>query len=267
MDGKAVDFGTEVHDLAWSPDGTKAAIIDAGGNLVVVNADGSGKVEVAKNPGKDKWTHPTWQVVAADTTNQILAKDNIFFAADHGGVKTLMGVVATAHDGVPKAISLGGYSGRGSVPPPTTGNLWPNTSGATASIVYEHDQGTAQDVYIRDDNLRQQGGKLFSGSEPALIVVGGTGNATKEVVLVRVVGGHKHIVREDPYGATGGVSTKSTDLTPSLAVDATAPTWSPDGKSVAFSTPTGVEVVNADGSGKIAQVTATPGIPVYRPGS
>ncbi|WP_051738431.1 TolB family protein [Kitasatospora setae] len=33
MDGKSVDFGTVVRDLAWSPDGKHAAFVDGAGNL------------------------------------------------------------------------------------------------------------------------------------------------------------------------------------------------------------------------------------------
>lgn len=265
INGTAVDFGTPVHDLAWSPDGKKAAFIDGGGNLDVANPDGSGRVEVAKNPGKEKWSRPTWQVTPPTPADNRPARDNLFFAVDHQGSKNLFVVPATAHDGTAKALTLNGYSGSTSVPPPTSGNLWPSAAGTLGTAVYEHDQGSTAQVYVRDDNLRQQGGKLFDGAEPALYF-GGDGPGSYGLVFLRVVNGHKHVIREDPTTSTGaGTVTKATDLTPSLAVDATAPAWSPDGKTVAFSTPGGVELVAADGSGQVSQATTTPGVPAYRP--
>jgi hypothetical protein len=263
INGAPVDFGTAVHDLAWSPDGKKAAFIDGGGNLVVANPDGGGKVEVAKNPGKEKWTHPTWQVAPADTKNNVPAKDNILFAVDHLGAKSLFGVAATAHDGTPKALPLNKFSGQNVGMPPTTGNLWPSAAGHQGKAVYEHDQGTVAQVYVRDDYIQQQGGKLYDGAEPALYFGDGE-SGVYGLVFVRTVNGHRHVIRQDPYTATGAVNGKSTDLTPNLTVDASAPAWSPDGKSIAFSTPGGVEIVSSDGSGAISQATTTPGVPAYR---
>ncbi|MFJ9522905.1 hypothetical protein ACIRPK_32240 [Kitasatospora sp. NPDC101801] len=41
MNGTTVDFGTEVRDLVWSPNGRKAAFVDGAGDLVVADPDGS----------------------------------------------------------------------------------------------------------------------------------------------------------------------------------------------------------------------------------
>ncbi|WP_345708310.1 hypothetical protein [Kitasatospora paranensis] len=51
MNGTSVDFHTAVRDLAWSPDGGRAAFIDGAGDLSVSRADGSHRVVVARNPG------------------------------------------------------------------------------------------------------------------------------------------------------------------------------------------------------------------------
>jgi hypothetical protein len=163
-----------------------------------------------------------------------------------------------------KALPLGSYAGQGSTPPPTTGNLWPSAAGKFGTAVYEHDQGTTAQVYVRDNFLRQQGGKLFDGAQPALFFGNSESNAYG-LVFVRVVNGHKHVVRQDPLTSTGsGPVNNATDLTPALTVDASAPAWSPDGKTIAFSTPSGVQLVASDGSGKVSQATTTPGIPAYR---
>ena len=94
-----VNFGVPVRDLAWSPDGRKAAFVDGSGNLDIANPDGSGRVVVAKNPGNQNWSHPTWQVTAKDTQNNIPAKDNLIFAARANGVSRLKVEVFMIVDG------------------------------------------------------------------------------------------------------------------------------------------------------------------------
>jgi hypothetical protein len=267
LDGKAVDFGTGVHDLAWSPDGKHAAFIDATGSLSVADADGSHRVEAAKNPGGQTWSHPTWQVtgalpVSGDST--MPPKDFVFFGSSAGG-GTLEFVSGTAHDGTPKALPLGHYTGDNTPENPRTANRWPNAGGSAGSSVYEHDDGTVAQVYIRDDYLRQQGGKIFDdAAEPAFfdtsVSGGNTPDGTAGIVFVRVVAGHKHVfLAVQP--ATG--AWKPVDLTPDAASDCTEPAISPDAKTVAFSTPSGVEMVNADGS-RLTKITDRPGTPAFR---
>ncbi|WP_051776317.1 hypothetical protein [Kitasatospora phosalacinea] len=56
MDGRVVDFGTVVRDLAWSPDGKRAAFVDGNGNLETSDPDGSHKTVVAKAPSGTTWS-------------------------------------------------------------------------------------------------------------------------------------------------------------------------------------------------------------------
>ncbi|GAA2042353.1 hypothetical protein GCM10009839_51360 [Catenulispora yoronensis] len=265
MNGKAVDFGTEVHDPAFSPDGKHVAFIDGGGNLVVANADGSGRTEVAKNPGGQRWSHPTWQATPADQYRP--ARDNLFFASTAGGT-TLWQVVATAHDGKPQQLGLGSFSGEGENPPPMTGNQWPAGAGRFGAAVYEHDNGSSSDLFIRDDYLRQQGGlSIKDAAQPAYTLVGGSSSddPKPEVVFVRTVRGHQHVFVSSLETATGGQASTPKDLTPNATADCTMPAVSADGKTVAYSTPAGVFTVSADGSGTAKQITNTPGFPAFRP--
>ncbi len=108
INGHQVNFGVPVRDLAWSPNGAKAAFIDGSGNLDVANPDGSGRVVVAKNPGGQNWSHPTWQVTAKDSQVGLPAKDNLIFAARAGGVSRLKYISAKAVHGTPKTLSLYG---------------------------------------------------------------------------------------------------------------------------------------------------------------
>ncbi|MEZ0108317.1 hypothetical protein ABH920_002315 [Catenulispora sp. EB89] len=269
MNGTAVDFGTQVHDPSWSPDGSRVVFIDGAGNLVVANADGSGRIEAAHNPGGQTWSHPTWQTTQADASTNMPARSNIFFASSAGGT-TLWEVPTTAHDAQPTQLTLNGYFGEGSTPPPVKGNKWPAAGGKYGAAVYEHDGLTSSDVYVRDDFLRQQGGlAIKDAAEPDYVLVGGSASApgTPEVVFVRKVGAHQHVFVESIQTSTGGAASAARDLTPNATTDCTEPAMSPDGKTVVFSTSSGVVTVAADGSGTPAFVTNTPGFPAFRPGS
>jgi hypothetical protein len=253
MNGTSVDFGVVVRDLAWSPDGSRAAFIDGSGNLDVANPDGSGRITVAHNPGGQIWSHPAWQVTAADPQYGYPRRDNLFFVANTGGVTRLMQVKATQSGGTPTSLQLDSESGAGVTPLPTTGNTWVNGGGSHGEAVYAN-TGNGE-VYFRDDYLRQQGGAVVNGSEPAMLP-GDTGG----IVFVRSVGGHDHVFLDKENTQTPTL----VDLTPNATTDYTEPAVSPDGRTVAVRTPNGVAVVPLDGSAAPRLVSTTPGLPAYR---
>ncbi|WP_037601056.1 TolB family protein [Streptacidiphilus rugosus] len=252
MNGTRVNFGTDVRDLAWNPSGTKAAFVDSQGNLDVANPNGTGRVVVAKNPGGQTWSHPTWQVAKAYQGDEVPAKDNLIFVASKAGVTRLETVPATARNGKPAQLSLNAYFGEGSTPLPTTANNWPNSGGDVGTIVY--DNAKTGEVYIRDDYLRQQGGSFVKGSEPALSPSG------EEIVFVRSVAGHDHIFE------TSLTDSKHVahDLTPHATTNYTEPTFSPDGRTIAFRTPTGIDTIGDNGRGAPVQVSSYTGLAAYR---
>jgi WD40-like Beta Propeller Repeat len=253
INGVTVDFGTPVRDLAWSPDGRRAAFIDGAGDLAVAGPDGSRRVVVARNPGGQTWSHPTWQVAATDTADQLPAKNNLLFAADAGGVSRLDIIKATAVDGTPKAASLNHEADEGVPALPQTGNVWPSAGGTHGTSVYANSR--TGEVYIRDDYLRQQGIALAPGSEPAM-----SPRDDEEIVFVRSVGGHDHLFLEK--STDKGPSFK--DLTPKAATDYTEPAWSPDGRTLAARTAQGIVTLPADGSAAPVVVSTRSGLPAYR---
>ncbi|GHH69003.1 hypothetical protein GCM10018781_27030 [Kitasatospora indigofera] len=251
MNGTSVDFGTVVRDLAWSPDGAKAAFVDGAGNLMVANPDGSGRVLVARAPSGETWSHPTWQVSSVLPDVELPLKNNIFFAAAKGGVSRLKGIAATSVDGTPQVLRLGTEEGPDNKQLPQTGNTWPSAAGAQGTAVYANsDTG---EVYIRDDFLRQQGSSLLPGSQPALAPGG------EDLVFVRAVGGHDHVFE-------GGVAERpAKDLTPNATTDFTEPAWSPDGRTLAVRAPDGIYTLPVDGSAAPVKISTYTGLPAYRP--
>ncbi|WP_333770441.1 hypothetical protein [Streptomyces sp. IBSBF 2435] len=253
MNGTRVDFGTAVRDLAWSPDGRKAAFVDGDGDLVVSNPDGSGRTVVAKNPGGQTWSHPTWQVRPADPDNGLPRLNELIFAGRKDGVAKLYGVPATGHNAKPAVLSLNHYSGEDIKQLPQTGNVWPSAAGTHGTSVYAN---TADgQVYIRDDYLRQQGSAIAKGSEPAFAPGDDEG-----FVFVRSVGGHDHLFRE----TSGNNGPVFKDLTPNATTDYTEPAFSPDGRTVAARTPNGIVTLPANGSKAPVKVSGYVGLPAYR---
>ncbi|GAB2687899.1 hypothetical protein GCM10010442_00810 [Kitasatospora kifunensis] len=250
MNGTTVDFGTEVRDLVWSPDGRKAAFVDGAGDLAVANPDGSGRVTVARHPAGETWSHPAWQVAAASPQGYFPAKDNLLFAVTKNGVSRLETVPATAVGGTPQQLALNNYSADNVQPNPQTGNLWPAGGGAYGTSVYAN--SSTGEVFIRDESLRQQGGPVTKGSEPALSPNG------EEIVFVRSVDGHDHLFEATRDGAN------PKDLTPHATTNYTEPTWSPSGTTLAARTANGIVTLPANGSAGPTLVSNYQGLPTYR---
>lgn len=253
MNGTRVDFGTAVRDLTWSPDGSKAAFVDGDGDLVVSNPDGSSRTVVAKNPGDENWSHPTWQVRKADADYGLSPMNNLLFAARKDGISRLYGVPAGSRNAEPTVLSLGSEAGENVKPLPQTGNVWPSGGGTYGNSVYANN-GDGQ-VYVRDDNVRQMGSAITQGSEPASAPSDDGG-----FVFVRSVGGHDHLFRET--STSKGPTIK--DLTPNATTDYTEPAFSADGRTIAARTPDGIVTLPADGSQAPVKVSGYVGLPAYR---
>jgi len=258
MNGTVVNFHIDVRDLAWNPAGTQAAYIDSYGDLEIANANGTGRDIIAIHPAGTAFSHPTWQVAKADAP--VPAKDNLIFVATSKGVTRLETALATVHFGKPALLTLGGEVGEGIAPNPLTANNWPNSGGSVGSIVYDNTH--TGEVYVRDDNLRQMGGVLTNGSEPALAPTNTWG--VDETVFVRSVAGHDHIF-EGQYETAGNRDNFVVrDLTPQATVNYTAPTFSANGQTVAFSGVDGTYTVPVNGTHTPVRTSSYTGLAAYR---
>jgi hypothetical protein len=259
MDGTTVDFHTDVRDLAWNPAGTKAAYIDSYGDLETANANGTGRDIIAIHPAGAVFSHPTWQVATADHLDGLPAKNNVIFVAATKGVDRLETTSATAHFGKPTLLALAHGSGDKVTPNPLTANNWPNSGGSIGTIVYDN-TGNGE-VYLRDDNVRQQGGAVTEGSEPALAP---NSNWSEEMVFVRSVAGHDHIF-EGQYETVGNETLFAVrDLTPHATTNYTEPTFSANGQTIAFRGGDGTYTLPVSGSHTPVRTSTYTGLAAYR---
>ncbi|GAB2710544.1 TolB family protein [Kitasatospora kifunensis] len=251
MNGTAVDFHTPVRDLTWSPDGSKAAFVNGSGSLVVANPDGSGQVTVARNPGGQTWSHPSWQVNPAATADGVPARNNLIFTIDQGGSTHLATVSATASGATPTTLDLS--AGIDDPAVPQSANSWANTAGPHGSTTVYENTGDGK-IYIRDDYTREQTRALTAGSQPALAP------DASAVVFVRSSGGHDHLFEM----SLNQQNPTAKDLTPNATTDYTEPALSPDGKVIAARTPAGIVALPADGSAAPTPAVTAVGLPAYR---
>ena len=244
MNGRWVDFHTDVRDLAWNPSGTRAVFVDSNGNLETANANGSGRVIAAKHPAGTVFSHPTWETSPAEPVGYYPGNNLIFTAATKTSSQ-LEWVPAAAVNARPSGVI--GWNG----------SNWANAGADLSKARQEkgsfvYDNTRTGDVYIADVYLRMQVTSLGRGSEPSLSPNG------EEVVFVRSIHGHDHLIEENV------TSHATRDLTPHATINYTEPTFSPDGTTIAFRAPNGTYTIPAGGTHTPTRVSASTGLPAYR---
>ncbi len=244
MNGKSVNFHTDVRDLAWNPAGTKAVFVDSNGNLETANADGSGRVVAVKAPAGVAFSHPTWETSPSTVVGDYPG-NNLIFTAAVKSFSELEWVPATGVNAKPYVLNG------------LNGSNWANAGANLTNIAqrkgsFVFDNTRTGDVYIADAYLRMQTTGLGRGSEAALSPNG------DEVVFVRSVSGHDHLIEENVTNHA------VTDLTPHATTNYTEPTFSSNGATIAFRAPNGTYTMSATGNHAATKVTGSVGLIAYR---
>ena len=251
--GAPVTFPTAVSEAAWSQDGNRIAFIDGSGDVATARPDGGDVVVLAKPAQGSKLSSPAWQggtVLYTELTSagtHFVRQAHVVGQADHTE-SDLYTLVDTKTGATPKDIAdtsnPSGMIQRG--------------VGSTSTTIAFQAAGTKEPeiwVHVSDSNSR--GGvdpaeEVGLGSWPAL----GPGN---EMAFV---------------GNGGGIEVLTWKGKPNVApvkiadggAGANHLAWTPDGKTVAYSTPSGIMEANAGQPGAApTQLSAKPGVVSFLP--
>jgi hypothetical protein len=241
--GKKVAFPSAVTDAAWSPDGSRIAFVGADGNVDSAHPDGTGRLVLTKSkPGVSR-SGPAWR-----------GTEILFTERGSDGVAHVESVASNGHNLVWNASSdgetqpIGGLRAGSGDLVPQDGNSLPSAivgplpNGVLSETVFQHQGAAGPEVWIIDQYQREPtGAKLADGSQPSISPDG------SEVAYLGADG------RLEVVSATLDSSARParpTALSTGLS-GASHLAWSPDGKTLTFSTAAGLEslpVLSAAGS-------------------
>jgi TolB protein len=253
--GTPVRFPTAVSEASWSPDGSRIAFIDGSGNVATARPDGSGLVVLVTPNQGSKLSAPSWQGGTVLYTELNAAGTHFVRQASVAGQK----------DHANKELYL---MGPGS-PHDVADTLNPvsvedqTLSGTSSALVFQSHDANGPDLWIHwlDGNAR-------GGADPATPMGPGSWPAlspSEELAFVGSNGGIDVVPAHAPFkdAATTQEATKVADAT-----GATHLTWTPDGASVAYSTPSGImEVAVGKPGAAPTQLSAKPGVVSFLPKS
>jgi hypothetical protein len=243
--GVPVVFPTKVTDAAWSLNGSLIAFIDGDGNLASAHADGSGYQVLVKPKSGSTLSGPAWE---GGVLNYVETSGAGVPAVRWTGVRPTGYFADQTY-----AMTAGGMDVLADTEAPSGGQTV-STGGTESTLVFQHKGQNGPEVWVQVNDSVARGGadpatKLVDGSWPAF----GAGG-------IAFVGKNGQIELVGSHGAA-----QPTPVT-TAAQSPTHLAWTPDGKSIAYSTPTGIEEVAVGRPGAApTQLSAKPGVVSFLP--
>ena len=247
IDDKPVKFPTTVTDAAFSMDGSRIVYVNGDGAIETARLDGSSRIAVTKADPKVKRSRPAW--------NQL---GTMIFFTEKGadGVVRLKQAGVPLSGAAPSDPTVANYD-RGREDAKAVGDSEPSTGGTRSA--YQHKGAKGSEVWIIDHFERggDEAVRLIDGSEPAMSADG------NQVAFVGV-NGDIEVMSIAP-----AVDNQPAPKPRQISAGAKSPTrltWTPDGKTVVFSTDHDIESV-AIGNQPAAptQLSDRPGVATFLP--
>ncbi|MGH3444237.1 MAG: hypothetical protein ACRDPB_02565 [Nocardioidaceae bacterium] len=237
VDHHDVTFPGPVRDGAVSPNGTEIAYVDGDGNIATAHLDGTGvRVLTSTDPGVRR-AHPTFE----DGGSEI-----VFTERGTDGTWRLKEVASDGHDQLtsggedPTLLETRHDHGRDTAPSATWFQVSHDTTARSVMVFQHRTASGTKKVFILDRNQRGFGAtSLLDGSSPAVSPAGDkiafiATSRQIDVQTLPVPIKHNGRLAPDPRQVTWG------------AAPAGHLAWSPDGRTLVFSTAHDVETVDAD---------------------
>ena len=251
--GTPVTFPTAVSEAAWSQDGSRIVFIDGSGNLATARADGSDVVVLVKPAQGSKLSSPAWQggtvlyTELASAGTHFVREAHLVGQADH----TDLDLYTMAAPGSGQSVKDIADTSN------PAGVVRQSVGGALTTMAFQAAGAKGPEVWVHVSDTNARGGpnpaiEISAGSWPAV-------STTGEVAFV---------------GNGGGIEvvTSKMHATPTLqkiadgGAGANHLAWTPDGKSVAYSTPSGIMEANVGQPGATpTQLSAKPGVVSFLP--
>ncbi|MDI1459762.1 hypothetical protein QEZ54_02155 [Catellatospora sp. KI3] len=221
IDGRPVEFPTAVTEAAWSPDGSRVAFVDGDGDVATARPDGTGLKKLTTARAGVKRSRPAWKEGGVEIafTETSGGKDRLVSVFGNGGLQY------DQQREQPTSLSPDAAE---------TGNsaLTASPGGDHAiDLAYQHRGAKGGEVWVVDLYQREPFGmKLADGTEPAISPDG------------------LHVAFVAANGEVSVIEVKDKAKPAQITFGAAKPshlTWTPDGRNVAYQTPSGVESVAA----------------------